>query len=311
MPSGNLLLFVVGSALAMALLAIGAGVGFRWGRRRSESRRGAPGDGLGEAERERVVQMLHQLGSWTSEYSGNVTQYQTQLGEVSAVVRSLSGSSADARVVTLLEQIMRSNEQLKNRLDAAEHQLDEQTRQIESYLCEARTDALTGLHNRRAFDQKLDQMFAGYRQGGRSFVVALLDIDRFKSINDTHGHPVGDEVLQQVASLLNHHARSEIIVARYGGEEFSLLLDGPLRVAAERMNELRKAIASQRFAAENLHLDVTVSIGLSEPRNESVPAPLVRRADEALYAAKNIGRNRVYYHDGRSPILVGAPEVMR
>ncbi|MCG8652909.1 MAG: GGDEF domain-containing protein, partial [Pirellulales bacterium] len=97
---------------------------------------------------------------------------------------------------------METNEELQTRLDAAEQQLDKQTQQIESYLTEARTDGLTGLFNRRAFDQRLEEMFVGYRQGGRSFVLVLVDIDHFKSINDSYGHQIGDEVLQEIAKTL-------------------------------------------------------------------------------------------------------------
>jgi diguanylate cyclase len=206
---------------------------------------------------------------------------------------------------------MTSNAQLQTRLDAAERQLEKQTQQIQCYLTEARTDGLTGLSNRRAFDQKLEEMFLAYRNGGRSFVVVLIDVDRFKSINDTFGHQIGDQVLRQVASSLRTLLERAIMVARFGGEEFAVILDGPLRLAAERLNEVRKVIEKQQMEAESSLVELTISAGLSEPRDDLVVAPVLRRADEALYAAKNIGRNRVYYHDGRGPTLVGAPEVAR
>ena len=95
-------------------------------------------------------------------------------------------------MVLLLKQIMESNGKLQTRLDAAEQQLEKQTKQIESYLTEARTDGLTGLYNRRAFDQQLDELFGNFRKGGRSFVLVLIDIDHFKRFNDRHGHQAGD-----------------------------------------------------------------------------------------------------------------------
>jgi diguanylate cyclase len=200
---------------------------------------------------------------------------------------------------------------LQTRLDAAEQQLEKQTRQIASYLIEARTDGLTGLFNRRALDQRLEEMFIAYRNGGRSFVVALVDIDKFKSINDNHGHQAGDQVLKQLASVLRTRLDGAIIVARFGGEEFAAILDGPLTVAAETMNEVRKRIADYPMQAGATTLEVTISVGLAEPRDDIIVAPVLRRADEALYAAKNMGRNRVYFHDGRAPALVGAPEVLK
>ncbi len=310
--SQSLVVLLVGAVSAVVFIVIGAAIGYRIARSKTSVGNDEDSDGLSPSERERMVQLLHELGNWTSEYSGNVSEYQTQLGEISKSVRGgLSGSGSESRVILLLEQIMQSNGQLQKRLDAAERQLDKQTRQIESYLSEARTDGLTGLSNRRAFDQKLDEMFTAYRKGGRSFVLALIDIDHFKSINDTHGHQAGDQVLQQIAAKLHGELKQAIMVARFGGEEFAVILDGPLRSAAEKMNEVRKAIAAQRLDAGKVQLAVTTSVGVGEPRDDMVPGPVVRRADEALYAAKNMGRNRTYVHDGRSPMLLGAPEVSR
>ncbi len=309
------LLFFVGAVFGLTLLMIGIVIGRRQAKRTilTSVISGGDAEGLSPSERERMVQLLHELGNWTSEYSGNVSQYQDQLGEISKSVRNglSGGGGSESRVVLLLEQIMQSNSQLQKRLDAAERQLDKQTRQIESYLSEARTDGLTGLSNRRAFDQKLDELFATYRKGGRSFVVAIIDIDHFKKINDTHGHQAGDQVLQQVAAKLHSELENAIMVARFGGEEFAILLDGPLRIAADKMNSVRKAIAEYKLDAGAIQIAVTSSVGVGEPREDMVPGPVVRRADEALYAAKNMGRNRTYYHDGRSPVLVGAPELNR
>lgn len=307
MIEGNALLVVVGSLLGVLLLGIGIVIGYRL----NERRRGEE-NGFTEGDRERMLHLLAELSEWTSEYSGNVSDYQHKLGEIRDAVRQSAGASKrDDRAVTLLQQIMDSNEHLQLRLEAAELQLDKQKEQIESYLTEARTDPLTGLYNRRAFDQQIESLFAAYRKGGRPFALAIVDIDHFKSINDSHGHQVGDDVLKHVASVFRRELPRAIMVARFGGEEFAIVVDGPLRHAAESLNGLRRAIASERFEAGSRQLDVTVSIGLSEPRDDLVIAPVIRRADESLYAAKNIGRNRVYFHDGRGPTLVGAPEVAR
>lgn len=304
---GNVVLMASGGALAVVLMGIGFSLGMRTGRRRAED-----DEGITQRDRERMLQLLQELGSWTSEYSGSVSQYQHRLGELSeAVAKDEVSPQAGNRVVLLLKQIMESNEQLQTRLDAAERQLEKQTKQIESYLTEARTDGLTGLFNRRAFDQRLDQVFAAFRKGGRSFVLVLVDIDHFKSINDNHGHQVGDDVLKELARTLKSQLSDAIIVARFGGEEFVAILNGPLRVAASRMNEVRKLIGQEKHETAGGVLYVTISAGLSEPRDDVLVGPIVRRTDEALYAAKNMGRNRVYYHDGGSPTLVGAPEVAR
>jgi diguanylate cyclase len=303
---GNSGVMAIGVIMAVLLMLAGVGLGLRYARRRG----GDHDESMSQNDRERVLKLLQELGAWTSEYSGNVSDYQAMLGQLSDEVQTGAASpGGEHRVMTLLRRIMQSNAQLQTRLDAAERQLEKQTQQIQCYLTEARTDGLTGLFNRRAFDQKLEEMLLAYRNGGRSFVVALIDIDRFKSINDSFGHQVGDDVLQQVASALRMLLDRSIMVARFGGEEFAVIMDAPLRIAAERLNEVRKAVEKQPLETGSSQLRLTISVGLSEPRDDLVVSPILRRADEALYAAKNIGRNRVYYHDGRGPILVGAPEV--
>lgn len=302
---GNTLVTIAGSLLGLVLLGIGILIGRR------------PLATTGEAtfdagERERMLQLLHELGQWASDYSGDVSEYRERLGEVAQAVReSGEQQGSQNRVLMLLHQIIENSAQMQSRLDAAEKQLERQRSQIESYLSEARTDGLTGLANRRAFDRELEQMLVAYRKGGRSFVLALIDIDHFKAVNDTHGHQAGDRVLQHVAAMLRSELDQALMVARFGGEEFAVLSQGPLREFAGRMNELRRKMARERIDCGEANLEVTVSVGLSEPRDDLVVAPLIRRADEALYAAKKIGRNRVYFHDGQGPTLVGAPEVMR
>ena len=307
MMLGSATLIVAGGALGIVLMGLGFAFGMRMGQRKANSE-----GGITQRDRERMLELLQELGTWTSEYSGNVSDYQDKLGQLSeAVARESSPAKAESQIVLLLKQIMHSNEELQSRLEAAERQLEKQTKQIESYLTEARTDGLTGLFNRRAFDQQLDTLFAAYHKGGRSFVLCLIDIDHFKSINDKYGHQVGDVVLQDLARTLKSQLDNSKIVARYGGEEFVVIMDGPLQIAAVRMNDVRKVIEKQRMETENGTLAVTISAGLSEPRDDIVVGPIVRRADEALYTAKNIGRNRVYYHDGIRPTLVGAPEVAK
>ena len=152
-------------------------------------------------------------------------------------------------------------------------------------------------------------MFAIYRAGGSSFVLILVDIDHFKMINDTYGHPIGDVVLQRIAAMLGSGLSDAKIVARFGGEEFAILTNTPIRVAADRMNKLRKRISEEAIQAGRETIKVSMSVGLSEPGEELVIGPIVRRADEALYCAKNRGRDRVYFNDGSGPQLVGAPEI--
>lgn len=157
----------------------------------------------------------------------------------------------------------------------------------------AKTDGLTGLLNHREFQSQLSRVALAHSRERRPFSLLLLDVDRFKLLNDEFGHQVGDAVLKQVAAVIQSKARKHETTARYGGEEFAILLENcegtKAVLAAERF---RKAIA----ASEWTHRQVTASFGVATwyPEDEDVtPQEVVRMADEALYASKEGGRNRV------------------
>jgi len=154
-------------------------------------------------------------------------------------------------------------------------------------------DSLTGVHNRRRFDEKLTEYTLLFRRTGRPFSLLLIDADHFKRINDTHGHAVGDEVLQQLAQLIQSSLRTTDFVARYGGEEFAVLLpeiaqpDTP-EVVAEK---IRAAVAEADFPAVG-NVTVSIGVGLADPADNNHSA-LIKRADQQLYQAKAAGRNQV------------------
>jgi diguanylate cyclase (GGDEF)-like protein len=154
-------------------------------------------------------------------------------------------------------------------------------------------DALTGVYNRRRFDQKLAECSLLFERSGRAFALLFIDADHFKRINDTHGHGVGDDVLQQLARIIQHSTRATDFVARYGGEEFAVLLpelQGPHspEIIAEK---IRAAVADAHFESVG-QVTVSIGIGLSEPSDANTSA-LIKRADQQLYRAKALGRNQV------------------
>ncbi len=161
----------------------------------------------------------------------------------------------------------------------------------------ALTDPLTGLANRRAFSQSLEEALAGVGRSGEPLAVAMVDVDHFKRVNDTHGHTVGDEVLKRVASSLSSALRRSEICARLGGEEFAVLLPGADEEAAQAVCErLRRAIrgAPAAVALGAPHVPaVTASIGVAVAAPGEAGEVLLDRADRALYRAKNDGRDRV------------------
>lgn len=159
---------------------------------------------------------------------------------------------------------------------------------------QASTDELTGVLNRRALREAAPPFVERSQRAGERLAVLLLDIDHFKSINDTHGHLTGDRVLRELAALLQSELRRDALITRFGGEEFALVLPVPEVAAAVRVAErLRSTIARRAFETGNGPLQVTASIGLTLLAGEEPLEAALQRADEALYLAKGAGRNRV------------------
>jgi diguanylate cyclase (GGDEF)-like protein len=167
----------------------------------------------------------------------------------------------------------------------------------------AQTDSLTGLDNRRYVEERLEEAFGHSRRLNEPVAVVLCDLDRFKSVNDTYGHQVGDAVLKQLARILKNEAREIDRVGRYGGEEFMLLLPGTVLDAAVTFAErARKAVEAHTFTFEGGTLQRTMSCGVAawpHPRIGDCDA-LVKAADDALYVAKETGRNRVIRFDSQA-----------
>ncbi|WP_202405762.1 MULTISPECIES: GGDEF domain-containing protein [Halomonadaceae] len=157
----------------------------------------------------------------------------------------------------------------------------------------ASTDVLTGLANRRAFDERLEAEHARSLRVGSGYALVMTDLDHFKHVNDTWGHEVGDEVLRELAQRLVSVLRTEDMLGRWGGEEFMALLPGAgEREAMTVAEKLRHAVADTLFATSAGSIPVTTSLGVAVFRGEQLPGMVARRADIALYAAKENGRNR-------------------
>lgn len=156
------------------------------------------------------------------------------------------------------------------------------------------TDALTGLGNYRSFQQILSREIERAARFGRSLGLLMLDLDLFKSVNDVHGHQVGNAVLIEVAERLRAEVREVDVIARYGGEEFAVILpESDSDGAGHTAERICAAMRARPFVVGDLELSVTVSIGVSVfPRNGQAAGALVRAADEALYAAKAAGRDQ-------------------
>lgn len=166
---------------------------------------------------------------------------------------------------------------------------------LNKLLEDSTTDYLTGIHNVRGFDQEYNKAINWSTRKNERLSFLMLDIDHFKKINDTYGHSAGDEILKQLAEILQSTCRIFDIVSRNGGEEFSVILqDTPLSHAKEVAERIREAVENFEFKIRKEIIKLTISIGCSSyPENTQNPDELISLADKALYKAKESGRNRV------------------
>jgi diguanylate cyclase (GGDEF)-like protein len=191
--------------------------------------------------------------------------------------------------------LKRGQRELGRIVDERTGQLVEANRRLEQL---ARTDGLTGLSNYRSFSETLETEWARNRREGRPLSVAMVDVDRFKTYNDTFGHRAGDEALRRVAGAIGGLGKREgDVVARYGGDEFSMVLVGSDRHGAVRMAERARAAVEELelLEPESTLEKLTLSIGVATtvPSSGMTTEDLLRAADQALYEAKRRGRNCV------------------
>jgi diguanylate cyclase len=235
------------------------------------------------AELERIAQEVRRN---LATHHSSVLHFKDRLAELGAD----PDATATRHVCHEAERLLKPTMRLVSQMASAYDELRQQSSMLMSFT-EVRTDALTGLSNRRAFDEALTSLLAMKKRYKSAFSVAIFDIDYFKKVNDELGHLHGDQVLKQVAELLEVCVRETDIVARYGGEEFIVIMPetelAGARILAQRIQRMVEAES-----------DVTISGGLAAALSGDEQRTLLARADEALYAAKAAGRNGVYQHDG-------------
>ena len=200
-------------------------------------------------------------------------------------IRDLQGEQRDAEQAEL--------NALRRRLA----ELEEETRQLRARLEEQRRkamqDALTGIPNRLAFDERLHQEYARWKRFGEPLSLVVWDVDHFKRINDRLGHQAGDKVLKVIAKKLAEGIRETDFLARYGGEEFVMLMPGAdLEGARKASDKLRERIHRTPFRFKGEPLEITLSAGIAQFHPGDDPRAVFERADDALYRAKRAGRNR-------------------
>ncbi len=208
------------------------------------------------------------------------------------ITKPINFAELESRVKALLriKELTLALEQKRRELEEANQQL----------LMVSQTDGLTRLSNRRHLEERLSEMYEHATRLNEPLACVMCDLDKFKSVNDTYGHQVGDTVLKQLADILREQAREIDRVGRYGGEEFMLLLPGAsIEDAAHFADRLRKAVEAHTFTFEGGSLQRTISLGVSSWPHPDVRTAdsLVKAADDALYVAKETGRNRAVAFD--------------
>lgn len=245
--------------------------------------------------------VLARLRDLAAGVAADVGEHNSQVEAINSRLTADNGSDAVV-VVNAVSQLLAANTRMQKQLDSAEQQLRQQAEEIKSQTEAARTDVLTGLANRRVFDDKITALARQFEEQGTPFAVTLLDIDHFKQFNDAYGHQVGDLVLQHAAKVYVTTVPENDTVIRVGGEEFAVIHPATsVEEAARRADAIRQALDDSHILSEGKELHVTVSLGVAEAVSGEKSATLIERADAALYAAKKAGRNRTCWHDGVGP----------
>ncbi len=236
----------------------------------------------------------------------DLTSYSAVLGSCSRRLENADDLRDIRKVVrTILDDtraMADSNRQLAGTLKARADEIDELRAELDKVRQEAVKDPLTGLVNRRAFDERLADSLDDTLEQLKNICLMMIDIDHFKTINDKHGHQIGDKVLQFLASVLQKNFKGKDLVARIGGDEFAVIIENAPRAGVMSMAEtIRKQVEESNLKRTDTGEPlgkVTVSVGYDCIKADDSPRTVLDRADKALYEAKKQGRNRVQPYKG-------------
>lgn len=315
--SGNALLIIVNVVFGAMALAVGfiAGAWVCGGVKPAVEKSDDSAAGHDREEELRVQQLNMERTMMASDrlrdlavsVATDVDAHSANIGAIEAQLsrQNSDGVASTEAVLAAIGQIDQANRDLQAKLARAEEQIRSQAALIRAHESEARTDSLTGLANRRAFDDEITRRFAEWQRCGTPFSLLILDVDHFKQFNDTHGHQAGDEVLRQVAGAISSTVREMDLTCRYGGEEFAVVMPTTEAVDACILAErVRLAIASITVPFEGKNLTVAASVGLAGVVVQDSVPQLVKRADDALYASKDAGRNNSHLHTGTTCVPI-------
>ncbi len=227
--------------------------------------------------------------------------YGAQLAELTQVLATRDAERISPQVDGVIEGTVRmkqSVDDLQAQMQASQHEVERLRLALERARSEALIDPLTGVLNRKGFDKTLRAMLDAQPPEGSTHVLVMLDIDHFKKVNDTHGHLIGDRVIQGLGEILRATVKGpQAVAARYGGEEFAILLPQTSLASSQQITEAvrarTKALKIRNRSTQEVLVTVTVSGGVAAWRPGDAADDLVARADAALYASKKAGRDRI------------------
>jgi len=243
---------------------------------------------------ESVMSLLDEAGAGAARYGET-------LADVGGALEGVEGGDRVRQIVSDLvtetRQVVQQNQSVNERLEQSNQEISELRQRISEARREAMSDALTGLNNRRAFDEQLRKGIADAEANNTPLSLLLLDLDHFKSFNDNHGHQLGDEVLRLVARCLVDCTKGRDTAARYGGEEFAIILpDTDMEGALAVADQVRETVSSKKIVRKSTGESlggVTLSGGAAIYMDGELLEDFIERADAGLYKAKGEGRNRI------------------
>jgi diguanylate cyclase len=254
-------------------------------------------DKVGSRVRDEIEQVMAMIGAAL----GSATSYSESLADASLQLgHTNDGQGLRTIIETLVQtakEMEKTNQTLEARLSESKQEINTLQENLEAVRTESLTDPLTGLANRKYFDQTLTKAVADAVKRNEQISLLMTDIDHFKTFNDSYGHLTGDQVLRLVAMSVKQNVKGQDIAARYGGEEFAVVLPNTaLRSAITVADHIRRAVMTKELMKRSTgeHLGrITISIGVATLRRGDTAQSLIERADACLYAAKRNGRNRV------------------
>lgn len=255
-----------------------------------------------------TAKVLTKLNKIVESISFDVEEHNESVEDVTKELQLMDLSDTES-VVAVVARLLSANNRLQHQLTSAESRLQDQAKVIQTHVRDARTDPLTSVANRRAFDSEINEGEQSLSAAGEPMTVMMMDVDYFKKINDIHGHLAGDEMLRHVSNLLKRKTRREGLVCRYGGEEFAVVFrNKSIHEVLDLADRVRESIGESGINFEGKFLKVTMSAGVAEIKPNESALEMVGRADDAMIMAKQNGRNRAYWNDGSKSIPVRMEE---